>query len=363
MKKITVLTLLILSVLTLTACQITINKEEEAGNDNNDTTTEENNVVVEGLEQIDIEVGETYDLRYSVKNPKGLTVSTTQTDILTINNNVFCGIKVGEANIELKQYDTVQNVKVTVHAVGALSNSFTICKERMAGKSLVAFGDSVTYSSSANGQPENTYPNHIAFTLKMSIPSNTYINLAIGGSTGTYMYPGSSIAKEYENSVGYIDGVSVVKNLYDEGSLADVDYAIIAFGHNDQYFQPPLTAPGDDVYDVNSFASCNSFKGSYRHMIQTLQLANPSMRVIILGCTYSEYQLTNPSRYGNTYNYDDYRQAMKEVAEEFNLTYIDPWDYMRSYFDCYDNEYYYRDTVHLTVEGHKLLANYICNYR
>ena len=356
MKKFTLYILVFLGILSLTACKITLNKDNEETNDNG-TNTENNVAVVEGLEKIDIEIGETYDLRHSVKDQKGFTVTTSKADVVSVDNNIICGVAVGEANIELKKDDAVQTVKVAVHAVGALSTSFTICKERFANKRLVAFGDSVTYSSGAAGG--NTYVENIALKFKMKVPNN----YAIGGSTGTYMSVGSNIYKEYKDNTEAIDGVRFIKNLYDNGELETVDYAIIAYGHNDQYFQPVLTAPGDDVYDVNSFASCDSFKGSYRHMINTLKLGNPKMRIIVLGCTYSEYQFANPSRYGNTYNYDDYRQAMKEVAEELNVTYIDPWDYMKGYFDCYDSSYYYRDTVHLTVEGHKLLANYICEYR
>ena len=355
MKRLLLLTILLLGVLSLTAC-ISITPENQEDDNSGDANTSAG-VVVEGLEKIEIEIGETYDLRHSVKDPKDLTVSTAQTNILTINNNILLGVAAGDAEIELKLDGNTQKVKVVVHEIGALSNSFTICKERFANKRLVAFGDSVTYSSGTPGG--NTYVENIAYKFKMQVPNN----YAIGGSTGTYMSVGSNIYKEYKDNTEAIDGVRFIKNLYDNGELATVDYAIIAYGHNDQYFQPVLTAPGDDVYDVNSFASCDSFKGSYRHMINTLKLGNPRMRIIVLGCTYSEYQLANPSRYGNTYNYDDYRQAMKEVAEELNVTYIDPWDYMQGYFDCYDSSYYYRDTVHLTVEGHKLLANYICNYR
>ena len=125
----------------------------------------------------------------------------------------------------------------------------------------------------------------------------------------------------------------------------------------------PNTLINDDLYDVNSFDSCHSFKGSYRYMIKTLLLANPNMRIIILGCTYSEYDKSTPSRYGKLYSYADYRIAIKEIAEEFNLTYIDPWDYMFPYFDAYDSKKFYKDTVHLTVEGHKILGKYLAEYR
>ena len=52
----------------------------------------------------------------------------------------------------------------------------------------------------------------------------------------------------------------------------------------------------------DTFATCHSYKGSYRYMINVLREANPYMRIILLNCTYSEYDKTLPSPYGKTYN-------------------------------------------------------------
>ena len=147
------------------------------------------------------------------------------------------------------------------------------------------------------------------------------------------------------------------------GELDNVDYVFIAYGHNDQYFQPPITVDGDDSYAVNSFDSCHSFKGSYRYMIETLKLANPNVRIILLNCTYSEYDKSNPSRYGKTYSYADYRNAISEIGTEYNLTTIEPWEYLSIFFDAHDNKIYYKDAVHLSERGHLELGQFICSYR
>ena len=349
MYKFLFLTLISLSLFTLCACN---EEETKVVEDEPEYTT-----IVSDIEKIEIEIDETYNLGYIVSLNEGMKVEVKDDSVVEIKDNVLKGLKVGESSIYLSLADKVQLVNVKVYEKGALSSTFSFDKERLSGKVLAAFGDSVTAPATIGGA--KTYVENFATKFKMEVAKN----YAIGGTTGTYMYEGSNIYKEYATNKVAIDGVRVVKNAYDLGELQNLDYVFIAYGHNDQYFQAPLNADGDDQYDLNSFASCHSFKGSYRYMINTLKLANPNVRIIILGCTYSEYDFSNPSRYGSTYKYADYIQAMKEIAEEFNLTYIDLWTYMMPYYDNYSEKFYYKDSVHLSAEGHKLLANYICNYR
>ena len=314
--------------------------------------------IVQELSKIDIEIEETYTLQYIVKANPGMTVSSDDIEVVTVGeNNLLTGIKAGETTITLKLNEKKQIVPIKVYEKGALSSSFSFDKERLAGKKAIAFGDSVTANGTIGGAP--TYFNVFVNTFEMKKGKN----YAIGGTTATYMYEGSNIYKEYATNSVAIDGVRVVKQAYDNNELASVDYVFIAYGHNDQYFQPPITVAGDDVYDVNSFDSCHSFKGSYRYMINTLKLANPNVRIIILGCTYSEYDKTITMRYGTKYNYSDYRQAISEIAEEFDLTYIDPWEFLKPFFDAYDTKAIYKDSVHLSAAGHKILGDYICDYR
>lgn len=322
-----------------------------------ENSEEEFVTLVEDFTQIDIEVDETYNISYALKSFPEITANLDDSQIATLDSNVILGKQVGESTLTLTLDGKKQLVNVKVHEKGALGATFSFELGRLAYKKIVAFGDSVTANATIGGG--NTYYNNFANKFRMSDVKN----YAIGGTTATYMYEGSNIYKEYAGNQVAIDGVRVVKNAYDANELNEVDYAFIAYGHNDQYFQPPITVSGDDVYDVNSFDSCHSFKGSYRHMINTLRLANPNIRIMLLNCTYSQYNITNPSRYGKTYSYDDYRLAIKELAEEFSITHIDPWEHMEMYFDAYDTKYYYKDTVHLSEEGHKILAQYIISLR
>lgn len=328
-------------------------------NNNNSISNNEQEYVtiVENLTQIDIEIDETYDLSYVLKSKPNIVTTLNDNQIATLNDKVITGKQVGESTITLDLEGKKQLVNLKVYEKGELGDTFSFEIGRLANKKIIALGDSVTANATVGGA--NTYYNNFANKFRMQDVKN----YAIGGTTATYMYEGSNIYKEYASNTTAIDGVRVTKAAYDKGELADVDYVFIAYGHNDQYFQPPVSASGDDVYDVNSFDSCHSFKGSYRYMINTLKLANPNVRIMLLNCTYSKYDVSNPSRYGKTYSYTDYRIAIQELASEFKITHIDPWEHLEVYFDAYDSKYYYKDTVHLSEEGHKVLAKYIIESR
>lgn len=328
------------------------------GENTSTSSSEEQYVtIIEDFSQIDIEVGETYNISYAIKSNSNISVSLSDDSLAELDKNIITGKEVRESSLVLQLEDKKQLVNLNIHSKGELSETFSFDIGRLANKKIVAFGDSVTANATVGGA--NTYYNNFANKFRMLDVKN----YAIGGTTATYMYEGSNIYKEYANATQAIDGVRVVKQAYDNNELSDVDYAFIAYGHNDQYFQPPITASGDDAYDVNSFDSCKSFKGSYRYMVNTLKLANPNIRIMLLNCTYSEYDKTNKSPYGSIYSYDDYRTAIQELATELSLTYIDPWDHLQMYFDAYDSRYYYKDTVHLSEEGHKILTQYIINSR
>lgn len=348
MKKLFIFIFLLLGGLIMVSCT------DSSGNSE---PKKEYSEIIKDLKDVHIEVDETYTFYYLLKENKGVSISSSDNTFVKLENNVIKGLQKGETNLVLEKDGTKQLLKVVVHEKGELSSSFSFEKGRLAGKKIVAFGDSVTANATIGGG--KTYFNIFAEKFGMIVGTN----YAIGGTTATYMYPGSNIYKEYANSEVAIDGVRVVKKAYDNGELNDVDYVFIAYGHNDQYFQPPVTSALDENYDVNSFDSCYSFTGSYYYMINTLKLANPNVRIILLNCTYSEYDKSNPSRYGKTYSYGDYRLAISEIARVHNLTHIDPWDHMMLYFDVYDNKIYYKDPVHLSDMGHKILGEFICKYR
>lgn len=368
----------LLSVFILSASLIGCNNldEEKHSSDNVSVESSENNDSYESfsiqeesstseieytkfveIDDIHLEVGETYYLKEVLADYKGLIVVSQNNEITSYNSQskMLNAYKEGETNVVLKYKGQNQLVKVVV---GKIGSNYKFSKERLYSKGIVAFGDSVTADATI-GNSGKTYSRRFASRFEM----NYLRNYAIGGTTATYMYKGSNIYKEYANNNTAVDGCRVVYNAYKNGELTNVDYAFIAYGHNDQYFQPPITVQGDEIYCVDgTFATCNSYKGSYRYMINVLREANPNIRIIVLNCTYSEYDNANPSPYGSKYCYEDYRIATKEIAEEMGCKYIDPWDYMKELYDYGKGNINYSDSVHITAIGHQKLSQFISQF-
>jgi len=171
------------------------------------------------------------------------------------------------------------------------------------------------------------------------------------------MYEGSNIEKEYKDNEVAIDGCRVAKRAYEKKELNDIDYAFIAFGHNDQYFQPPL----DNLeHNIDEISNCLSFKNSYRYIVSLLRKANPNIKIIIMNCTYSEYAARS-NQWEHVLTYNDYRKAIKEISDELDTFYIDPWDYMKTVFDGKTSRKYYYDDVHISPLGHQYLTKFIIN--
>ena len=152
-----------------------------------------------------------------------------------------------------------------------MNDTFKINKDFFANKNLLILGDSA--SAQATIGNNKTY----STLLKEELNINELKNAAIGGTTLTYMYEGSNIYKEYKDNAEAIDGCRVVTNLSKNNELSKFDYVIIAYGHNDQYFQPPLDEENTNPLALNDI---HSFKNSYRYIIKTLKEANKNVNII-----------------------------------------------------------------------------------
>ena len=301
-----------------------------------------------------IEVNQRLCIDNFAREIEGSKITVRDPSIAKYEGEYLVGLKVGKTYLAVEANNKCQKVNVEVFAEGTLKRAFNF-SDMQKGQKIVSFGDSVTANATINA--DLTYVRRIADAYGLRLVNN----YAIGGTTATYMFPGSNIEKEYYNLDYAIDGVRVVKKAYDNGELNNIDYAFIAYGHNDHYFQPPITADGDDQFNINSFASAYSFKGSYRYMINLLRLANPNIKIIILNCTYSEYMVDGGS-YGNVYKYEDYRKAQYDIADEMDVKIVDPWNYLKTIFDGTTRKINYKDVVHLTVKGHEKLGTYLKKY-
>ena len=311
------------------------------------------------LDDIKIEINERYSLKRTLKSLKDVKVTFKDEDIATFDDTTkqVIGLKKGVTALILSSQDKLQKVYVQVDDIGKYSGNFSFDYFHLEDKKIVAFGDSVT--AEATIAPSKTYYTLFAEHFNMIKVKN----YAIGGTTGTYAYFGSNVNREYGYETPYLDGCRVVNNAVNNNEINDVDYAFIAYGHNDQYFQPPIDVKGDENVNINNFSTCNSFSGSYRFMISKLRSANPNIRIILLGCTYSEYDKTNPTRYAvdkdHPITYADYCQAIDDISIEMRCRLILPWNYMKQYFDYNNGGFYYKDSVHLTGNGHQKLYEYI----
>lgn len=305
-----------------------------------------------------IEVDQKEYLFAYVSSYDDLTFEMLDSEIAEYNvkSKTLIGKKKGNTGLLVRQGDKCQMVEIEVLDKGSLNRAWNfeqIATEKTR-KNFIVIGDSVSADETYFNK-DKTYAKLVADLVGGQLIKN----YAIGGTTGTYMYKGSNIEKEYGDNKTAIDGVRVTKAAFGNGELKDVDYAFIAFGHNDQYFQPPLDAPG--TFNVKNYDSAHSFKGSYRYMINLLRLANPKVRIILLNCTYSEYAVRSDA-WDYKYTYDDYRKAIREVAEEMDCKLIDPWNYMKKYFDGNTTKAYYHDVVHLSVLGHHKLRDFVMKH-
>ena len=391
MKKIFTLLFSLLVIFALGSCE----PQEEEKKPVDDKPTQEVNVlpapshsvpndgittdtsITEKLENIYIEVGETYNISSLLSEYSGMTASVEDTSVAYYDAGVIRGAKVGTTKLLLSYNGTTQIVRLKVHEKGALGSTFTFDEYRLSGKNIVAFGDSVTdYATNyADG-----YYELFAKHFKM----NAVKNYAIGGTTAHYGYEGTNLYREYFDKSAnkwivdgqkedgqsrmVVDGPQRVTNAYNKthsfDKLDQVDYVFIAYTHNDQYFQPVLTHEGYADYEFGNFESCKSFKGSYVYMIETLRKANPNVRIILMAPTYAEYNLSGISYYGKEVDYADFRKVIKEVAEEYNVMYVNSWNHLKDYYD-FDivkwtgPKQYYKDAVHMNANGQAQLAKYL----
>lgn len=290
---------------------------------------------------INLEINETYDFNCNNIENNNLQIQ--------VENGVVKANELGTYTIKVNNEEVVINVS----SKGSLSSTFDISYGRFSNKNLLILGDSVSAQATI-GENNKTY----STLLKEKLNINKLLNAAIGGTTLTYMYEGSNIDKEYHSHETAIDCCRVVDRLNNNKQLSDIDYVFIAYGHNDQYFKPEIDE-NNGKYD--NLEDLHSFKNSFRFIVKKLKEANPNIRIIVLNCTYSEYDINSKSPYGNKYGYENYRNANKEMADELSLKHIDPWEYMKQFFDHGNGNKYYQDSVHISPLGHNELFKYLLN--
>ncbi len=205
-------------------------------------------------------------------------------------------------------------------------------------RSIHLFGDSTCANKLDSARPETGWGEKIGDLLG---PDWSVFNNAVNGMS----------------TKSCIDTGTFFRGLDRVGLL---DYAIIQFGHNDNKMDP---ARGTDPW--------GSYQNNLRKMINDLQLRGA--RIILLS-SIARRLFAN----GHLYNtHGDYPAAMKSVANEFGLPYVDMNKLTMKYLDAIGDEGTRRffmnfdagiyenypdgkdDNTHLRPEGAELIAGMI----
>lgn len=137
-----------------------------------------------------------------------------------------------------------------------------------------------------------------------------------------------------------------------------VEILIIEHGTNDYNCGRALDNP-EDSYDVTTFG------GALRRSLKLLKGRYPDLRIVLMSPLYCELggelkKKCYNTKIGNGGYLDEYVALEKEIAQEFNVEWID------AYHDSgiwEDNVYQYLpDGLHLNAEGHNKIADFLAEY-
>ncbi len=232
------------------------------------------------------------------------------------------------------------------------------------GKTIVNFGDSIF----GNQQPPNDISTFLANKTgatvyncgfggcRMSVhPTAEYnafcmYNLAEAITTRDFTLQNEAVASG-NLAERYSTGLERLKNI----DFSKVDIVTIAYGTND-YAGIPLENE-DNPLDTSKFA------GALRYSIETLLTDYPNLRIFVLSAAYrfwvdenNEYTEDSNTRVNSIgLKLSDYNAKLKEVAEEYNLPYVDDYNIGIGKFNRY--QYFNaNDGAHHKETGRKLIA-------
>ena len=137
-----------------------------------------------------------------------------------------------------------------------------------------------------------------------------------------------------------------------------VEILILEYGTNDYNIGKVLDNV-EDPYDVTTFG------GALRKSLQMLQKTYPDLRIVIMSPLYSQLGADGErkcynTKYGDGAYLEEYVELERQIAEEFHVEWLDAFHNSGIWEDnCYE---YLPDGLHLNVEGHKLIADFLTEY-
>lgn len=303
------------------------------------------------MNDLSIEVDETYDFTklltdttFALDTFELAVTNKSCTEVTkTSSSYILKGLKEGSSDLYVIHEDQYQIIPISILKLGALSTSFTFDWGRLSNKAVTIFGDSVSYGA---GLPDGARYWQL---LDEELNFSSVQSFAVGGTTMTYSYDGSHIWEEYSEQGKGFNGVSFVVN--NSQRVIRSNYIIIFYGHNDMYFQPDI---GTTEYLPEKIEDCNSFKSSYAYALNFIKKNNPYARILLITPNYSVYK-PNPS-YDVGLTYEDYRQAIIDMANYYGVRYLDIWD---DTYEEHQKNSILSDSVHLNAHGHRVVADLI----
>ncbi len=324
------------------------------------------------LNRINIEVGETYDLRQLLKNSNltltdfSFTFSNANVTLDTEYAYTLKGMKKGVTDLYLFNNNLYQKIAIHVLEKGELSAYYSFDYARLSNKNVTIFGDSVTVGAGI-GTNKRYWE-----ILNKELNFANVDSFAVGGTTMTYQYTGSNISKEYDMGFGKnFNGVAFITNTRTDykqtdsaqikeeremnkkrqESIKNADYVIIFYGHNDLYFQPPI---GKTEELPSKIEDCKTFKASYAYALTHIKKVNPDARILLLAPSYSKYKPGDGYDIGVTY--EDYRKAIGDMAEYYHVRFLDLWEPTLA---AHNQKNTLQDVVHPNEWGHQAIADAI----
>ncbi|GLB59826.1 DUF459 domain-containing protein [Cytobacillus sp. NCCP-133] len=203
-------------------------------------------------------------------------------------------------------------------------------KKADSGKTIVAFGDSLTYGY--GDETKEGYIGRLESKLNNTYPDKHYQIK----NYGVYGYKSADVLKKMINPKVAED-------------LSDADLFIVYIGTNDL-----LKSNGGDLYPLHHdklVEAKDVYEDKLNGILETLETANSDAPIILLG-------LFNPYPDGDQIEayIDHWNEAIRKKAEEDkNMTYIST----NELFKGKNKKQYFADSLHPNGKGYELIADKI----
>lgn len=232
---------------------------------------------------------------------------------------------------------------------------------RLAGRTLVCFGDSITGQFS----PPTDYPSMIAQRTGMTV-----YNLGVSGCRMSYhpdqYYEAFSMTRlaeaiksgdfaYQETAIGHtVDYIAERVNTLKSIDWSKVDYVTIFYGTND-------IQGGVALDDMDNPTSDGAFLSACRYVLQTLWGAYPNLKILLLTPMYRFWDESTDSdnKMFGSHHFSDYVDGLLQVAKDHKVPAVDLYHTLG--INWFNRLHYFSSTdgTHPNEAGRELLAEKI----